>query len=223
MNILLIFFAIPIAVIIISIALQKILKCPPLVAAIIFAIFLVVTFIISNLSFLVAAIVYGIISYITAVITCLVCRFLRNCNRENNCWSCCCDKDNDSCRNCNRENNRDNQLLTINSSCSKNSNGDLLRISSNGCNGVTNDLLTVRTNCNNNDNNNCCNSCNNRCCCSNNNNFVNGTITLAENGEPINNSCNCDNSGRVSARINVIPNDNTNGRTGCLCGSYRRR
>ena len=37
-NLLLIFFAIPIAVIIVSIALQKIFKCPFLVAAIIFAI-----------------------------------------------------------------------------------------------------------------------------------------------------------------------------------------
>ena len=40
MNGLLIFFAIPFAVIIISIALQKILKCPVLIAAITFAIFL---------------------------------------------------------------------------------------------------------------------------------------------------------------------------------------
>ena len=58
MNILLIFFALPIAVIIISIALQRILKCPILVAAIIFAIFLIVTFIVNNLNFLIAAIVY---------------------------------------------------------------------------------------------------------------------------------------------------------------------
>ena len=43
-NILLIFFALPIATIIISIALQKILKNPALVAAVIFAIFLIVTF-----------------------------------------------------------------------------------------------------------------------------------------------------------------------------------
>ena len=49
MNILLIFFALPIATIIVSIALQKILKCPPLVAAIVFAIFLIVTFFIFNL------------------------------------------------------------------------------------------------------------------------------------------------------------------------------
>ena len=40
MTNLLIFFALPIATIIISIALQKIFKCPFLVAAIIFAIFL---------------------------------------------------------------------------------------------------------------------------------------------------------------------------------------
>ena len=119
MNILLIFFALPIATIIISIALQKIFKCPPLVAAIIFAIFLIVTFIIGSLEFLIATIIYTIISYITAVIVFILTRILNTC-------SCC---------NCNNENNN---------------------------NGVT-------------------------------------------------------------ARINVIPNSNTNGRTGCLCGSYRRR
>ena len=47
---LLIFFALPLATIIISIALQKMLKCPFLVAGIIFAIFLVVTFVIGNLT-----------------------------------------------------------------------------------------------------------------------------------------------------------------------------
>lgn len=72
MNILLIFFALPIAVIILSIALQKLLKCPALVAAIIFAIFLIVTFVINNLQLLIAAIVYAILSFITAYITCLV-------------------------------------------------------------------------------------------------------------------------------------------------------
>ena len=58
MTNLLIFFALPIATIIISIALQKIFKCPFLVAAIIFAIFLVVTFILGNLIYLVATIAY---------------------------------------------------------------------------------------------------------------------------------------------------------------------
>ena len=75
MNTLLIFFALPIAVIIISIALQKILKCPLLVSAIIFSIFLIVTFVVNNLNFLVAAIIYAIISFITAFLTCIICRF----------------------------------------------------------------------------------------------------------------------------------------------------
>lgn len=67
-NILLIFFALPIATIIVSIALQKILDNPVLVAAIIFAIFLVVTFIIGDLNFLIATIAYTIISFLTAAI-----------------------------------------------------------------------------------------------------------------------------------------------------------
>ena len=44
MDTLLIFFALPIAVIIISAILEKLLKCPIAVASLIFAIFLVVTF-----------------------------------------------------------------------------------------------------------------------------------------------------------------------------------
>ncbi len=67
-NILLLFFALPIATIIISIALQKILDNPLLVAAIIFAIFLVVTFIIGDLNLLIATIVYTILSFLTAAI-----------------------------------------------------------------------------------------------------------------------------------------------------------
>lgn len=80
MNTLLIFFALPLATIIVSIALQQILKNPGLVAAIIFSIFLVVTFIINNLNFLVATIIYTIISFITAVIVWLICKILRRFN-----------------------------------------------------------------------------------------------------------------------------------------------
>lgn len=67
-NILLLFFALPIATIITSIALQKVLDNPLLVAAIIFAIFLVVTFIIGDLNLLIATIVYTILSFLTAAI-----------------------------------------------------------------------------------------------------------------------------------------------------------
>lgn len=184
MNILLIFFALPIATIIISIALQRILKNPPLVAAVIFAIFLIVTFIINNLNFLIATIVYTIISYITAVIVCLICRFLNRLNnREDNCR--CRER---NCNSCNTSEN--NGILTID--------GDF---ENNGCNGVL--TISALNNTGNNNDNNCC-SCNNS---RNSNNC----------------GCNNSNSNGVSARINVIPNSNTNGRTGCLCGNYRRR
>lgn len=106
MNTLLIFFALPIAVVIISIALQKILKNPLLVAAIIFAIFLIVTFIVNDLNFLVAAIAYTILSFITAFITYFVCQFLREQGIFNP--SCCRER---------RENignsNSDNNVMTI--------------------------------------------------------------------------------------------------------------
>ena len=69
MNTLLIFFALPVAVILLSIVLQRILKCPILVAITVFAIFLIVTFVIGDLTFLIATIIYTIISYITALIT----------------------------------------------------------------------------------------------------------------------------------------------------------
>ncbi len=87
-QMLLIFFALPIAVVIISIALQRIFKCPILVSAIIFSIFLIVTFVIDNLTFLIAAIAYAILSYLTAFLTCVICRFL---NSYSSCSSgnCC--------------------------------------------------------------------------------------------------------------------------------------
>lgn len=192
MNTLLIFFALPIATIIISIAVQKILKCPPLVAAIIFAIFLVVTFIIGDLTFLVSTVVYTIISFITAVIVCFICRIVER-SRRNYCNNNC-----DSCFDCSCGRNRrndSNNLLTINSNCQNNGNGDLLTISSNDCNGTSNDLLTISSN-NFNGNNNCNNNCN----CNNYGNNTNG----------------------VTARINVIPTSNNNGRSGCNCGFCRR-
>lgn len=179
MNNLLIFFALPIATIIISIALQKILKCPPLVAAIIFAIFLIVTFIINNLNFLIAAIIYAIISFITAVIVCFICRILDRLDRREN--HCRCRHRNDYDDMCRSD---DNDFLTIDSD-----------FQSNGNNGVFT-INTLNSNDSSNNNNCRCNSCN---------------------------SSSNSNNNRVSARINVIPNSDTNGRTGCLCGNYRRR
>lgn len=106
-TLLLIFFAIPIAVIIISIALQKIFKCPFLVSAIIFAIFLVVTFAIGNLIYLVATIAYTILAFITAVLTNLICRILRELDEREGRTSCC------RGRNRSSNNNNGTELLSI--------------------------------------------------------------------------------------------------------------
>ncbi len=202
MNILLIFFALPIATIIISIALQKILKCPPLVAAVIFAIFLIVTFAINNINFLVAAIVYAIIAFITAAIVCLICRLIeRFCDNDND--NCGCGRSGCGCRrnrrcNCQRDRDNSNDLLTISSNCGNSNNGDLITISSNGCNGVNNDLLTISSNCSNRNNN---------CNCDNDNDNSNC-------------GCGCNRRNGVTARVNVIPNTNSCGQ---ISGCYRRR
>lgn len=206
-TLLLIFFAIPIAVIIISIALQKIFKCPLLVSAIIFAIFLVVTFIIGNLIFLVAAIGYAILAFITAILTKIICRILREFEcRDDECERCeICGRDrrNTRSRRCRcgcSNNNNGAQLLSINGMCSNsNDDGNLLTISSNGCNGVENELLTINSSCsrNRNDHNKPCN---------------NGCI------------CNCSTSNdSIAVRANVFPNSGTNGRSGSFCGCFRRR
>lgn len=83
MNLLLIFFALPLATIVFSIALQRILDNPILVASIIFSIFLIVTFVVGDLNLLIATIIYTILSFITAFIV----RYIdenNDINNENN-------------------------------------------------------------------------------------------------------------------------------------------
>lgn len=111
MNTLLLFFALPVATIILAIVLEKILDCPILVAATFFAIFLIVTFAAFDSSFLVFAIVYTILAFITAALVKAICNFIRNClNNQNNCSNnnCICgenddtDDANNSCPICSR-------------------------------------------------------------------------------------------------------------------------
>ena len=102
MNIL--FFVIfPIAVILISIVLQKLLKSPLLVAILIFDIFLILAYTVFTPEFLLNAIIYAIIAFITAAIFKLICCLRRriSCNIFNVC------DDTDSCNN-----NDDNDIET---------------------------------------------------------------------------------------------------------------
>ncbi len=102
MNNLLIFFALPIAVVIFSIILQKIFKCPFIVAGIAFAIFLVVAVVIGTFEALLAGIAYTLLALLTAYIVMLICRInwsennistISNTNDEN-AGGCSCNQDN---------------------------------------------------------------------------------------------------------------------------------
>ena len=83
-TLLLLFFVLPLSVIIFSIALEKILNNPILVAAIIFAISLIVAFAVfsGSSTAIIVAIIYGLLAFVTALITSLIDRFLDN--RDNN-------------------------------------------------------------------------------------------------------------------------------------------
>lgn len=111
MNVLLLFFALPVATILLAIVLQKILCSPILVALTFFAVYLIVTFAVFDETFLIFAIVYTIIAYITAVIARFIRRFIRCQNNNNNNDDnnnddeddCGCGCDNDNSNNCNCE------------------------------------------------------------------------------------------------------------------------
>lgn len=131
MNILLVFFALPIATIILAIVIEKILRCPILTALTFFAIYLIVAFAVFNASFLIFVIAYTIIAYITAWITELFfCRCRRTCPcRERTCQC--------------KENNNNNNEVQL-------SNADMQNIATR----VANILNTTNNNCNCNCNNN---------------------------------------------------------------------
>ena len=105
MNVLLIFFAIPLAVIILSAIFETFINCPLKGAGIFFSIFIVVAFALGGTaSLIVAATVYTIISFITAAITRLIINRMcnscgNNCENSRNFNNC------DTCATCNLNNN----------------------------------------------------------------------------------------------------------------------
>ena len=106
MDPILVFLIFPIAVIIFSIALEKLLNSQILVAAIIFIIGLIIAlvFFSGNTNAIIAALVYAIIAFITALITSFILNFFDNNNNNNNnnsgnrfpntraCRICCCQR-----------------------------------------------------------------------------------------------------------------------------------
>ncbi len=126
----LLFFALPVSTIILSIVLQKILKCPTLVAATFFAIYLIVAFTAFDSSFLIYVIIYTILAYVTAVLTRLICNIIERFNLNRN--------------NCDCENNNENNLITaINKLNNSNDNlANVISSSSSNCNSSMNNNQT---------------------------------------------------------------------------------
>lgn len=212
MNIILIFVIIPIATIIFALALQKLLKCPALVAGIFLAVFLILAYTVFTTSFLILAIVYTILAYITAVIAELICKIRRRLERR------CCDNDSRSQTeviNVGNNNSDDcnNVLSLISRNLSALNSGDF-GCDDNGrscrCNNCNGNSSCGCNNSNGDDDWGCSNS-NNSCSCSN----CNGN----------NNNGNSNDTDTVNVLLNaeVQPNSNNNGRTGSFRGCYRRR
>ena len=78
MDNLLLFFAIPVALIILSAIFETIICCPIKIAGITFAIFLIVTFAVFDETFLIFVIVYTLIAYFTSWLVKLWCERERN-------------------------------------------------------------------------------------------------------------------------------------------------
>ena len=117
-----IFFALPLATILLAIVFQKILRSPILVAITFYAIYLIVAFVEFSDTLaeaIIAAIIYTIIAYITAYIVMIICRLRRrfcHCRREeaeNNRRCGCGNSD------------RSSDLLTIDSTCMANDTNNL--------------------------------------------------------------------------------------------------
>lgn len=101
MNTLLIFFALPIATIILASVLETILNSPFAVAAVAFAIYLIVTFAAFDETFLIATIVYTILALISALITRAIKNFItENDNDSNNCLLTTLENTNNSANTC---------------------------------------------------------------------------------------------------------------------------
>lgn len=111
MNNLLIFFALPVATIILASVFEKIIESPIAVAATAFAIYLIVTFAAFDETFLIAAIVYTILALISALITRFICDLCHN-------------DDDDSSNNC---------LVNVLEGISSNNNGNSSNNGNNGC------------------------------------------------------------------------------------------
>lgn len=99
-NLLLLLFALPVATIIIASILETFFNSPLKVAALFFAIYLVVAFAAFDASFLIFVIIYTIIALISALITRVILNFINNNDDDDDTPNC--DDTPCTCSSCNR-------------------------------------------------------------------------------------------------------------------------
>lgn len=153
MNILLIFFAIPLAVIILAAILETFIHCPFKVAGIFFAIFIVVAFALGgDAIYIVAAIIYTLLAFIIAALVRIIIN--RRCN--NSCDDMCgfCK---DECLDCNLNNTFSvnnggsnnlrtfNNLNSINSLNTINPLSNFNNLNNFNCNNFNQDIETINS------------------------------------------------------------------------------
>lgn len=105
-NILLWFFAIPIAIIILSIIFETIINCPIKIAGIVFSIMLIVTFAIGDETLLIFTILYTILAFIVAWITKQWTNNQSDCSDESTCQEDSSNNNNSNTCNCGCSNRR---------------------------------------------------------------------------------------------------------------------
>lgn len=94
MNLILLLIVFPLATIIFSIALERLLNSPILVSAIIFISFVLIAYLAFGTDFIIAAVVYAFIALITAIIVSIIPGIICRINCINN--KCCCNNRNRS-------------------------------------------------------------------------------------------------------------------------------
>ena len=83
MNLLLFLFAIPFAIVIFSIILQKLINSPILSALAVFSTFIIIAAETSNDTYFILAVIYSILSYITAILARLIKNIIDRCGSNN--------------------------------------------------------------------------------------------------------------------------------------------
>ena len=133
------FIVLPLATVLISIVLQKLLRSSILVAILVFAVYLILAFTVFTMDFLINVVIYTILAFVTAVAVRIICCLIGRIN---------CNDNNGICSTCNNQNTIQEDMLRLQ---------DRISELENNIDNLTNVLSRILNN-----NNNC--GCNRKIC-----------------------------------------------------------